>query len=76
MLSHFRVLPFVGGIVLALLIFAIYKPQKQVMYKYPHPSDTDTKYFKDPNGTCYKYKSHEVNCDANEGTLKDYPIQG
>lgn len=54
----------------------IYKPQKQVIHQYPHPEDAKTKIFRDPNGTCYKYMSHEVDCNANEATLKDYPIQG
>lgn len=76
MLSHFRILPFVGGILLALFIFAIYKPSKEIIKKYPHPNDAEQMIFKDPNGTCYKYKGNEVNCDANEATLKDYPLQG
>lgn len=54
----------------------IYKPEKQIIRKYPHPSDSTGKVYKDPNGMCYKYATHEVNCDANEATLKDYPIQG
>jgi hypothetical protein len=75
MLEHFRLLPFIAGLVLAGLVFMVYKPEKQVIRQYPHPSDTNSKTFKDPNGLCYKYTSHEVNCDANEGTLKEYPIQ-
>lgn len=54
----------------------VYKPEKHVIHQYPHPKDASTKIFKDPSGTCYKYTSHEVNCDANEATLKDYPVQG
>jgi hypothetical protein len=76
MLNHFRILPFLGGILLAILVFAVYKPQKQEVKEYPHPKDVKEKVFKDPNGTCYSYTVHEVGCDANEGTLKDYPIQG
>lgn len=53
----------------------VYKPQKQVIRQYPHPKEVGTKTFKDPNGTCYTYTTHEVDCDANEATLQDYPIQ-
>ncbi len=75
MLNHFRLLPFLAGIAIAFLVFMIYKPQKQVIRQYPHPQEAETKVFKDPNGTCYKYSAHVVDCDANEGTLTDYPIQ-
>ena len=54
----------------------IYKPEKQIIHQYPHPSDANGKVFRDPNKTCYKYTTHEVNCDANEETLRDYPVQG
>ncbi len=75
MLSHFRLVPFLLGIGAALLVFWVYKPEKQVIRQYPHPQDAKDRIFKDPNGTCYRYTAHEVDCDANEGTLKDYPIQ-
>jgi hypothetical protein len=76
MLSHFRLLPFLAGLLLASLIFLVYKPQQQIIKKYPHPNDNDGKVYNDPNRPCYKYSVHEVNCDANEATLKDYPVQG
>ena len=76
MFGHFRLLPFIAGIDVGILIFSVYTPNKQVIRQYPHPSESDKKVFKDPNGTCYKYTSHEVNCDVNEGTLRDYPVQG
>lgn len=68
-------MPFLLGIGAALLVFWVYKPEKQVIRQYPHPQDAKDRIFKDPNGTCYRYTAHEVDCDANEGTLKDYPIQ-
>ena len=76
MFDHFRFVPFISGLLIGLFIFFIYKPDKQVIRQYPHPSEAHKKIFKDPNGACYKYTSHEVNCDANEATLKDYPVQG
>ncbi len=75
MLSHFRFLPFLLGLAIGYVVFLIYKPEKQIIHQYPHPEKEKEKVFKDPNGTCYKYTSHEVDCDANESTLKDYPIQ-
>ncbi len=76
MFDHFRVIPFLIGIAVGVVVFLIYKPEKQEIKQYPHPTESSEKIFKDPNGTCYKYTTHEVNCDSNEATLKDYPIQG
>ena len=75
MFGRFRIIPFILGIVLAFLLLQVYKPEKQVIFQYPHPSEAENKVFRDPNKTCYKYTSHEVDCDANEGTLTEYPIQ-
>jgi hypothetical protein len=76
MIGRFRLFPFVLGLIAGGIALSFYKPEKQVILQYPHPSDTDTKIFRDPNKICYKYTSHEVDCDANERTLKDYPVQG
>jgi hypothetical protein len=76
MIGHFRLFPFLAGVAIAAVVFMIYKPEKQIIHKYPHPSDAASKIFKDPNGVCYKYSSRDVNCDANEATLKEYPVQG
>jgi len=76
MLNNFRILPFVCGIVLGYFVFTFYKVEKRIIRQYPHPSDSSNKVFRDPNGVCYTYTSHEVNCDANEATLRDFPIQG
>jgi hypothetical protein len=75
MFDHCRLLPFVVGLSVGGVLYFVYKPEKKVISQYPHPNDADNKIFKDPNGTCYKYRVHDVNCDANEATLKDYPIQ-
>jgi hypothetical protein len=75
MLNHFKLLPFVVGIGSGIVALYFYKPEKQVIIEYPHPRDGEKKIYRDRNGVCYTYTSHEVDCDANEATLKDYPIQ-
>jgi hypothetical protein len=76
MLSHFRFTYFLLGLALGYIVYLVYTPEKEVIRQYPHPEKAKDTVFKDPNGTCYTYTSHEVDCDANESTLKDYPIQG
>jgi len=75
MLSNFRIVPFLVGIGSAVLIFSFYKPEKEVIRQYPHPSESENKVYRDHNRICYKYSSHEVDCDANEATITEFPVQ-
>ena len=75
MLKHFMWKPFVGGLVLGFAVLYFYKAQPVILYEYPHPKKVDEKVYRDRAGVCYVYKSTEVDCDANEATLKPYPLQ-
>ena len=52
-----------------------YKPPRKTVYEYPHPQNVNERVYRDENGVCYKYSANKVDCDANEGTLRAYPIQ-
>lgn len=75
MLNHFEILPFLVGFVLGIVGILMWKPKPRVILKYPHPTNVEKLVYKDANGICYSYKAKEVGCDANEGTLKPYPLQ-
>ena len=75
MFNYFEWKPFVFGLIAGLLLIIFFKPEKDTFYKYPHPQTVEKLVYKDRNGSCYKYNVNEVNCDDNEGTLTDYPIQ-
>ena len=49
-------------------------PEKEITYKYPNPTDKEPTIYKDKNGICYKYVSTAVDCDKNEGKLKNFPL--
>jgi len=74
--DFFYILPFSIGLTLGILYIAFGgRGAHEVIYKYPHPTTVDALVYKDPNGACYRYRVQEVNCDANEGKLKEYPLQ-
>ena len=75
MLNHFEILPFLAGVLVGIVGLLFWKEKPRVIVKYPHPSTVQNLKYKDPNGVCYKYNAKEVGCDANEGTLKPYPLQ-
>jgi hypothetical protein len=75
MLNHFRILPFLAGLCVGAAFLFFYKSSKTLIYEYPHPQNGIDRVYRDKNGACYTYTSEEVNCDANEKSLKPYPIQ-
>lgn len=75
MFSYFEWMPFLIGIAFGGLLLLFFKPAKETIYKYPHPKTVEQLVYRDHNGTCYKYSVSEVDCDKNEATLKEYPLQ-
>jgi hypothetical protein len=74
MLKHFRLFPFIIGIILGVIGVYYIKPLQTIVYKYPTPDNAGKITYKDKNGVCYKYSSKEVNCDSNQSRLKDFPL--
>jgi hypothetical protein len=75
MLHHIQFVPFLVGVLVGLFLLFYYDTPAVVVYEYPHPQNAETRIYKDKNGICYNYTSKEVSCDANEATLKQYPLQ-
>ena len=74
--DFFYLIPFLIGVAIGILYIAVGgRGSHEITYKYPHPTTVDALVYKDPNGACYRYRVEEVNCDANEGKLKEYPLQ-
>jgi hypothetical protein len=75
MIQHFMIMPFLAGIVLGGAILYFYKSPPRTVIEYPHPQNVKERVYRDQNGVCYSYTAEKVDCDANEATLKPYPIQ-
>lgn len=76
MLQHFRLIPFVLGLVLGIIGIYWVKPEREVVVKYPTPEKAGSTIYKDKNGVCYKYETRKVDCDANAGRMKNFPLEG
>ena len=75
MLKHLRLIPFIAGLAIGVAMLLYYKPPRKTVYEYPHPQNVNERVYRDENGVCYKYSANKVDCDANEATLRAYPIQ-
>jgi hypothetical protein len=69
----FYILPFIIGIIAGIILLYIFKGQRLEIVDYPKANDN--RIFTDANGIKFKYSTKEVNCDENEKTLRDYPLQ-
>jgi hypothetical protein len=74
MIKHFRLFPFIFGVIIGIVAIFFVQPSKNIVHKYPTPETADKLIYKDKNGVCYKYSAKEVNCDKNESRLKDFPL--
>lgn len=74
MIKHIRIWYLLFGIVIGFIGIFIVKPVRNIIYKYPNPTNVGKITYKDKNDVCYKYKVTEVDCDKNEGKLKTYPL--
>jgi hypothetical protein len=75
MIKHFRIIPFLIGASIGLYLVYNFHSDTPTVFRYPSPENVDKLTYRDKNGVCYKYKSTEVDCNKNEKTLKQYPIQ-
>jgi hypothetical protein len=75
MFKHFRLLPFFAGVVIGIIAVFFIKPQQDIIRKYPTPETAGKTTYRDKNGVCYKYNAKVVDCDTNEGRLKDFPLE-
>ncbi len=60
---------FIIALALGLFFTYITQPQDKIVYVYPTPNNIDKLLFKDLADTCYQFKSEEVDCENNEGSI-------
>lgn len=66
----FNSIYFIISFCVGLFFVYILTPYPEIIYTFPTPDNQDTIY-NNKNGTCYKYKASEVECDKNS---KNTPI--
>jgi hypothetical protein len=75
--KFFHLQPFIFGLAVGIsYILMGGRGAHEVIYKYPHPTTVNALVYKDHNGACYRYKVEEVNCNAHQDKLKEYPLSG
>tara|TARA_B110000971_G_C19890700_1_gene445170 strand:+ start:102 stop:356 length:255 start_codon:yes stop_codon:yes gene_type:complete len=64
---------FILSLSIGLLVVYLTMPKPTIILKYPTPENSDEMVFKDDVNNCYKFKTTEVSCSAEN--VKELPIQ-
>jgi hypothetical protein len=76
MWNHFKVLPFIAGLVIAAVIFLGFKPEsKERVVKWPHPSNAGKVTYRDRNGLCYTFEAQIADCAKVKDALQAYALE-
>jgi hypothetical protein len=75
MIKHFRLVPFIVGCSIGIWLIFYFHAEVPAVVRYPHPDNVESVTYRDKNGVCYKYGVTQVDCNKNEKTLKQYPLQ-
>uniref|UniRef100_A0A6C0DGY7 Uncharacterized protein n=1 Tax=viral metagenome TaxID=1070528 RepID=A0A6C0DGY7_9ZZZZ len=74
MFKHFKLIPFIIGLLIGIVGIYFVKQEGHVTMRYPTPQNIESTVYKDKNGVCYKYDAKKVDCDKNQDRLKTYPV--
>lgn len=76
MLKHFKIIPFVSGLVIGAIIFFGFKPDtRDRVVKWPNPENAGKVVYRDRNGLCYKFESQIVDCSKVKEKLQTYSFE-
>jgi hypothetical protein len=76
MLKHFKIIPFVSGLIIGAIIFFGFKPDtKDRVVKWPNPENAGKVVYRDRNGLCYKFESQIVDCTKVKEKLQTYSFE-
>ncbi len=77
MWNHFKVLPFLAGIILSGIVFIYLKPESAIdkVVKWPHPNNAGKIVYRDRNGLCYTFEAQIADCTKVQDKLKAYAFE-
>jgi len=74
LLKNIKFFPLLMSFAFGIFIVYILKPTPIIIIKYPNIENAGKLIYKDRNGTCFVYETKEVDCNANEGRIRAFPL--
>ena len=66
---------FIISLAVGMFLVYISSPKFELIKVYPTPENENKYLYKDKSGTCYRFKSKEVNCPDDSSKIKKIPVQ-
>ena len=66
---------FIISLAVGLFLVYISSPKFEIVTVYPTPENENKFLYQDKGGTCYRFKSKEVNCPTDGSSIEKIPIQ-
>jgi len=73
LINKLNPIAFVIALCIGILYCYLVQPSPTIITKYPTPEDSPV--YKDPAGTCYRYKAGDTPCPADLSKISKIPIQ-
>lgn len=65
---------FLVALALGIMLVFLLAPKRQIVYRFPSPSTTDTVYEEGESGKCYRFQATKVDCGVfSEDLLRSQP---
>jgi len=66
---------FIVSLAIGMFIAYITTPLPHIIYVYPTPENIDKIQYGDEGGTCFGFKSKEIECPKDAKLIRSYPVQ-
>jgi hypothetical protein len=74
-LKYISIKVFIASLCIGLLFAYLSTPEPTIIHVYPTPDNVDQLEYVDKANNCFKFKSTEVKCPSDIGSIKSIPIQ-
>jgi hypothetical protein len=78
MWHHFKLLPFIVGILVGGVVFFYLRPDianAEKVVKWPHPDNAGKIVYRDRNGLCYTFEAQLADCGTVKESLTTYAFE-
>lgn len=75
MIQHFKLLPFLAGLLAGYIIFFYFKPDaanRDRVVKWPNPENAGKTVYRDRNGLCYTFEAQLADCAKVKDILQPF----
>ena len=67
-------LPFFLSFGVGLILVYLFRPQPEIVYKFPNPQNAEKVQYHSDNDACYSFKATKETCPMDKSKIKPQPL--